>query len=643
MPAAGVDCVGLIENVEICVAKYGDTFLPLKEGMIFMQKKGTLSVNTENLMPIIKKWLYSDRDIFVRELVSNACDAISKLKKLADMGQANVPADEKFAVKVYVDKEKKELSFTDNGIGMTEDEVERYINQVAFSGAAEFIQRYEKSEKEGSSIIGHFGLGFYSAFMVSELVVIDTCSYQEGAKAVRWESDGSGEYEMADSARAERGTVITLKLSQEAEDLLNEAEISKILHKYCAFLPYPVFLRVSDDKEDAQPRQINDTQPLWLKAPSECTEEDYKAFYSKVFFDFNEPLFWIHLNVDYPFKLKGILYFPKLTKNMETMQGEIKLYNNQVYVADNIKEIIPEFMMLLKGVIDCPDMPLNVSRSFLQNDGTVKLISKHITKKVADKLTGLFNAERETYNQYWDDIGVFIKYGCMRDENFYDRMKECLIYKTTNKTFVTLTDYLGENHEKHENKVFYVTDTTQQAQYIELFKANGMSAVILEGVIDGPFINFMESKNPEVKFSRIDADLAQALCGADEGENIAPLCEAFKTLLNNENLEVKAQNIYAQVPALLLVEEMNRRMQDLSRYYNGMDVSQMFPSKYTLVLNTDSILIQTLASMEDGEKKTMLMQQIYDLAVLANGSLSSERMNAFIVRSTALMSEFANN
>ena len=565
-----------------------------------MDKKGTLSVNTENLMPIIKKWLYSDRDIFIREIVSNACDAISKLKKLVSMGEAVPDETEDYSVQVHIDKANRLLKVTDNGIGMTAEEVERYINQVAFSGAAEFIERYEQSEKEGATIIGHFGLGFYSAFMVSETVMIDTLSYQEGAQAVHWESDGSGEFSMTDSDRKERGTVITMKLSSEAEDFLNEAELAKVLHKYCAFLPYPVYLTADDDAAEAKPRKINDTDPLWLKAPSECTEEEYKAFYAKVFLDFNEPLFWIHLNVDYPFKLTGILYFPKLTKNLETLQGEIKLYNNQVYVADNIKEIIPEFMMLLKGVIDCPDMPLNVSRSFLQNDGTVKLISKHITKKVADKLTGMFQNERENYNRYWDDIGIFIKYGCMRDDAFYDRMKDCLIYKTIRDDFITLQDYLAENKDQNENKVFYVTDPVQQAQYIELFRQNNLNAVVLDAVIDGPFINFTESKNPEVKFARIDADLAQALCGAGEGEGTKELCEAFQAMIHQENTEVKARSIRTQAPAILLVEEMNRRMQDLSRYYNGMDMAQMFPTKYTLMLNTESELTACIPDEQNG-------------------------------------------
>lgn len=597
-----------------------------------MQEKGTLSVNTENLMPIIKKWLYSDRDIFLRELVSNACDAISKLNKIAALGQAD--AVEKPEVKVLPNAEKGTLTIEDNGIGMTADEIRKYINQVAFSGAAEFIEKYEKTGTDG--IIGHFGLGFYSAFMVSEKVTIDTLSYVEGATPMHWESDGSTEFTMQPGDKTGHGTVITLYLNEESKDFLTELELSSVLNKYCFFLPYPVLLgQLKEDKPEY--RQINDTMPLWLKSPSECTDEEYKDFYRKVFNDYNEPLFWIHLNVEYPFRLKGILYFPRLTQNLET-QGQIKLYNNQVFVADNIKEVIPEFLMLLKGVLDCPDMPLNVSRSFLQNDGTVRKLSAHITKKVADRLSGMFQNERETYNGYWNDIGVFIKYGCIRDEKFYDRMKDCIVYRTMQQEYLTLGDYLAYAIGKHENKVFYVTNDIQQAQYIKLFNDNDLKCVMLDGVVDGPFISFIESKNPDVKFARIDSDLGALLSGDEE----TALCTAFSTLLGDENTTVKAGAIASDMPAMLLLDEENRRMQDMSRYYSGMNMQDMFPSKYTLLLNSSSKLIKRLEAMEDGQDKTMVMHQVYDLASLANVPLTPERMSEFLQRSTLLLDKLTS-
>ena len=598
-----------------------------------MQQKGNLSVNTENLMPIIKKWLYSDRDIFLRELVSNACDAISKLNKIASLGQAQ--AIEKPEVKITPDATSNTLVIEDNGIGMTAQEIMKYINQVAFSGAAEFIEKYEKSGTDG--IIGHFGLGFYSAFMVSDRVEIDTLSYLEGEKAVHWESDGTVEYTMAEGTRTTPGTTITLHLNDESSDFLTDAELSKVLNKYCFFLPYPILLGTVKD-EKCEYRQINDTDPLWNKSASQCTDEEYRDFYRKVFFDYNEPLFWIHLNVEYPFRLKGILYFPKLTQNIDTMQGQIKLYNNQVFVADNIKEVIPEFLMLLKGVIDCPDMPLNVSRSFLQNDRTVRSISNHITKKVADRLCAMFADERDKYNEYWNDIGLFIKYGCMKDDKFYDRTKDCLIFRTMQDEYMTLADYLEYAKEKHENKVYYVTNEIQQAQYIKLFNDNDIKCVLLDGVIDPPFVNFMESKHSGVRFMRIDSDLGSLM-----GESIGydGLCGEFSAMLEDKNTTVKAGSLASNMPALLLLDEDNRRMQDMSRYYSGMNMQDMFPGKYTLTLNTDSELVKNLNTMAPSEDKTLIMRQIYDLASLANVPLTPDRMSEFLQRSTLILDKLA--
>lgn len=597
------------------------------------QQKGNLSVNTENLMPIIKKWLYSDRDIFLRELVSNACDAISKLNKIASLGEAK-PV-EKPEVRVLPDAEAGTITVEDNGIGMTAEEIEKYINQVAFSGAAEFMQKYEKTGADG--IIGHFGLGFYSAFMVSDSVEIDTLSYQEGAEPVHWESDGTVEYTMSQGRRETPGTVITLHIAQDCREFLDSAELAKILNKYCFFLPYPVLLgEKKDGKTDF--RQINDTDPLWNKPASECTDEQYREFYRKVFYDYNDPLFWIHLNVEYPFRLKGILYFPKLTQNIDTMQGQIKLYNNQVFVADNIKEVIPEFLMLLKGVIDCPDMPLNVSRSFLQNDATVRRISAHITKKVADRLTGMFESERDKYNEYWNDIGLFIKYGCMKDEKFYDRMKDCIIYKTVQGDYLTLDDYLADAKDSHENKVYYVTNEIQQAQYIKLFNQHDIDCVLLDGPVDGPFISFIESKRQGVTFTRIDSDLG-ALLGESAGFD--GLCGEFTAMLDDANTTVKAGSIASDMPALLLLDEQNRRMQDMSRYYSGLNMEGMFPGKYTLTLNTNSELIKKLGLMAPGEEKTLIMHQVYDLAALANVPLTPERMTEFLKRSTQVLDKLA--
>ncbi len=591
-----------------------------------MQEKGTLSVNTENLMPIIKKWLYSDKDIFLRELVSNACDAISKLDKLASMGQASMPQSAK--VEIKADKDGGTLTVSDNGLGMTADEVRKYINQVAFSGAYDFLEKFEE-QSDAHDIIGHFGLGFYSAFMVAEKVVIETLSYQPGAEAVRWESDGSSEYELSSGSRTVPGTDIILYIDGDSKEFLEEARLRSVLLKYCAFLPRPVFL--CGEKEE----QINDCSPLWLKKPAECTPEEYKAFYSKVFADFSEPLFWIHLNVDYPFNLKGILYFPRLSGRMDNMQGEIKLYNNQVYVADNIKEVIPEFLMLLKGVIDCPDMPLNVSRSFLQNDGTLKKIRDHITKKVSDRLCGMFDSSREEYEKCWPDIGVFIKYGCMREEKFCERIYNDVIFSDINGDYYTLSEFIDKYAP--DKKIYYVTNPVQQAGYISLFKENGLSAVILDGVIDQPFVNFLESKEQGLTMARIDADIANSLKGEAQGD-YSSLCAQFKAIAG-ENTEVSAQPLKAGPPAILLTDEQTRRFRDMSKYY-GIGMENAMPGKHTLVLNSQSELIQAMDHLE-ADKRQALAEQLYDLAYMTSEPLTGERMDAFLKRSAALLEELA--
>ena len=599
-------------------------------------EKGQLRVNTENLLPIIKKWLYSDRDIFLRELVSNAVDAITKLKKINGIGLVDITDD--FRVDVTVDKENKQIVVEDNGIGMTRDEVDEYINQVAFSGAVDFVNKYCDNE-DAEGIIGHFGLGFYSAFMVADSVEIDTLSYVEGAEPVHWYSDGGSEYEISPGKREKRGTRIMLHLSAESADVADEAE--QILAKYCAFLPEPIFLH-DDNDENKEDNQINDTEPLWNKAPSECTEEEYKAFYHKVFADISDPLFWIHLNVDYPFNLKGILYFPRLNQEMHGIEGQIKLYNNQVYVADNIKEVIPEYLLLLKGVIDCPDLPLNVSRSFLQNDGFVGKISAHITKKVADRLTGLFNTERETYQKYWDDINPFIKYGCMRDDKFYDRVSPCLLLKTIQGNYLTIDEYLELNKEKHENKIYYVNDLEQQAQYMDLFNQNDLSAVILNTVIDSAFLQMIESKREGVKFIRIDAALADALkseaVSEISEEKKSDITEMFRNAASDQNLEVKFEALQdGGISAMLLVDELDRRMQDFARMYGDKAAEWMgkMPVKRTLVVNTSSKLIEKLAVTKD----EVLCAQIYDLALLMHGSLKPEQLKAFITRTNNLLAD----
>ena len=569
--------------------------------------KGNISVDSENLFPIIKKWLYSDKDIFLRELVSNGCDAVTKLKKLVGIGEAKIEEDPHFNVTVSVFKKAKKLVISDNGIGMTAEEIDKYINQIAFSGASDFLAKYKDEDDKNSQIIGHFGLGFYSAFMVADSVEIDSLSYREGAKSAKWICDGTMEYEMSDGERTERGTTITLNIAEDSLDFLEEYKIREILHKYCAFLPTEVYLvdaeaeekepekdENGNDKEKEAPKPINTTTPLWMKKPSECSDEEYKEFYRNVFMDFNEPLFWIHLNVDYPFNLKGILYFPKINHEFSGMEGQIKLYNNQVFVADNVKEVIPEFLMLLKGVIDCPDLPLNVSRSFLQNDGYVKKISNHITKKVADKLSGLFKNDRENYDKYWDDINVFIKYGCLRDEKFYEKIKDIIIYKNLDGKYITLDEYLDGKDKKD---VYYVSDEKQQAQYINMFKEQGLDAVILPAVMDTHFISFLEMKS-DVKFHRIDSALSETADeeNGDEEKNKS-LAEKFKTELNDDNLKIEVKALKNNtIPAVILLGEQSRRMQEMYRSYGQQmaGMANMFHDEFTLVLNSNNELIQKL-------------------------------------------------
>ncbi|HEY9059786.1 MAG TPA: molecular chaperone HtpG [Pseudobacteroides sp.] len=624
-----------------------------------MHESGSISINTENIFPIIKKWLYSEKDIFVRELVSNSSDAISKLKKLSAIGEADLDGDDNWQIKVVINKEDKTMQIIDNGIGMTFEEVGKYINQIAFSGAKDFLEKYKDKTDEGQ-IIGHFGLGFYSSFMVSDKVQIDTLSYKKDEKAVRWVSTGGIDYEIGESDRTSRGTTVTLFLAEDSLEFLESYKVREILEKYFSFLPYEVYFdsieepseeakEADKDKEEKELKPINDTSPLWLKNPKDCTDEEYKEFYRKVFHDFNEPLFWIHLNMDYPFNLKGILYFPKLKHEFETMEGQIKLYYNQVFVADNIKEVIPEFLMLLKGVLDCPDLPLNVSRSFLQNDGYVNKISTHINKKVADKLTSIYENDRENYNKYWDDINPFVKYGCIREGKFYDRVKDIVIYKTTNGDYVSQKEYLERNKEKHENKIFYVSDERQQAQYIKLFKDNAMEAVILSTMIDNHFISFLESKQTEVKFLRIDSDLSESLKEKEENvdENASKeLQESFERLfkdaLGNDKLKLKVESLKAaSVPGMILLDEHSRRMQEMSARFGGFDMSHMFGNEETLVLNKNNDLIKKVINIKDKDERKdevkLICEHIYDLAMMSHKQLSADAMTKFIERSNMLL------
>lgn len=663
-----------------------------------MAKTGSLSINSENIFPIIKKWLYSDHDIFYRELVSNGCDAITKLKKLALMGEYEEPENPEYKVLVTVNPTDKTIKIEDNGLGMTEEEVEEYINQIAFSGAQDFLNKYKDKAGE-DQIIGHFGLGFYSAFMVADRVMIDTLSYKEGTKAVHWESDGGTEFEMTDGEKEGHGTVITLFLNDDSTEFSNEYRAREVLQKYCAFMPVEIYLNdetrepmletiekdelletdvivetileaaeteerenedgtkeiveISPAKEkykiEQRPVPVNDTNPLWNKHPNECTDEEYKDFYRKVFMDYKEPLFWIHLNMDYPFNLKGILYFPKINMEYESIEGKIKLFNNQVFIADNIKEVIPEFLMLLKGTIDCPDLPLNVSRSALQNDGFVKKISDYITKKVADKLSGMCKTDRENYEKYWDDINPFIKFGCLKDEKFADKMNDYIIFKNLDGKYLTLKDCLEKNKENgHENQIFYVTDEKEQSQYINMFKDGGLDAVFLTQAIDNPFMSQLEYKNEGVKFLRIDADVNETFkendADADEAakeqekKNADTLTEVFKAALGMDNLEVNVEKLKNEgIASMITVSEESRRMQEMMRMYSGGTGMDMFPVAETLVLNANNSLVKYVLNNKDAANTGKICEQLYDLAKLAHGSLTPERMTKFIARSSEIM------
>ena len=658
-----------------------------------MAKQGSLSINSENIFPIIKKWLYSDHDIFIRELVSNGCDAVTKLKKLSVMGEFEEADDEKYKVEVRINPTDKTLTFIDNGIGMTEDEVDEYINQIAFSGAAAFMEQY-KDKASDEQIIGHFGLGFYSAFMVADEVHIDTLSYTEGAQPVHWSCDGGTEYDIQEGNKNTIGTEITLFLNEDCLEFANEYRMREILEKYCSFMPVHIYLskanapqeyetideaELRDDdvvvehiheeakteekenengekevvevspakdkvKINKRPVSISDINPLWMKHPNECTDDDYKEFYRKVFMDYKEPLFWIHLNMDYPFNLKGILYFPKINTEYESIEGTIKLYNNQVFVADNIKEVIPEFLLLLKGVIDCPDLPLNVSRSALQNDGFVKKISEYITKKVGDKLSGMYKTDKENYEKYWDDINPFIKFGCLKDEKFYEKMKDFIIFKNLDGKYLTLQECLDENKEHHENTVFYVTDETEQSQYINMFKEEGIDAVILTHNIDQPFVTHLEGKNENLKFQRIDADLSDSFkeeTSEDELKEITEtLSDVFKKALNNDKLNIKVEKLKnASISSMITLSEQDRRMQDMMKMYNmyGMDPSMFGANGQTLVLNANNDLVKYIVDHKDGENTPVFCEQLYDLALLSHAPLTPEQMTNFIARSNKIM------
>ena len=690
-------------------------------------ERGSLSINSENIFPIIKKWLYSDHDIFIRELISNGADAITKLKKLEIMGEADIPEDNHYKILVTVNPEEKTITFTDNGIGMTADEVKEYINQIAFSGAKKFIETY-KDKTNDDQIIGHFGLGFYSAFMVADKVTINTLSWQKDATPVFWESEGGTEFEMGEGDRSERGTEITLHLNDESYEFSNEYRVKEVLNKYCSFMPVEIYFRNANDpieeeedevitttvdedgkaveeagsdkedktddkKEDKKPKPINVTVPLWTKHPNECTEEEYKNFYREVFHDYKEPLFWIHLNMDYPFNLKGILYFPKINTEYDSIEGVIKLYNNQVFIADNIKEVIPEFLMLLKGVIDCPDLPLNVSRSALQNDGFVNKISDYITKKVADKLTGMYKVERENYDKFWDDISPFIKFGCLKDDKFSDKMKDYIIYKNLEGKYISLEEYVeaakskasedkkedvkdekkkdedlkdekateeektsqdadadadeaDEVKEDEKTVVYYVTDEKQQSQYINMFKDAGLDALILQHNIDQPFITHVEYKNQSVRFQRIDADLTDGFKDETKKKdkkilknNTEAMTKLFRKVLGKEKLEIKVERLKNdKVSSVITLSEESRRMQDMMRMYNmsGMDASA-FGGGETLVLNANHKLVEYIITNEKSEHTPMICEQLYDLALLSHKPLEPEAMTKFIQRSNEIM------
>ncbi|MBQ8229476.1 MAG: molecular chaperone HtpG [Clostridia bacterium] len=608
-----------------------------------MNKQGKIKISSENMMPIIKKWLYSDKDIFLREIVANGVDAITKHKKLVDMGEAQ--KDEKaYKLTVSVDETAKTLTVEDNGIGMTAEEVEKYITQIAFSGAEDFLQKYEKASGDG--IIGHFGLGFYSAYMVSENVEIYTKSYKD-EPAVKWESDGNSTYKLSETDKSERGTKIVMNIAEGEEEFLKEYRIRELLRKYCSFMPFDIYLNPKGDDTD---KPINNTAPLYLKDPKECTDEEYKNFYRDTFMDFNEPLFWIHLNMEYPFRLKGILYFPQVKKQQVQLEkGQVKLYCNQVFIADNIKEVIPEFLMLLNGVIDCPDIPLNVSRSFLQNDKQVQKISKHIIKKVADKLTSLFKTDREHYEKCWKDISTFIKFGCLKEEEFYEKVKDILIFKNLNGEYKPVNDFLGEEISEEDSKngvqpkaVYYVSDEAQQAQYIAMFKDSGLDAIMCDTLIDPHFISYIEYKNPKkCRFVRIDADIDGALksgetVGEDEQKE---LIEAFKKHLVNQEISVKAERFKSgKIPAVVNVEEFMRRMSEMNGFY-GMDETD--PTKNaTLVLNLTNPVVSGLLRQSE-EKQKMIVNQIYYLAMLSYKKLSPEELSDFVDKSTAMLFDYS--
>ncbi len=666
-----------------------------------MAKKGSLSISSENIFPVIKKWLYSDHDIFYRELISNGCDAITKLKKLELMGEYEKPEDFEYKIQVTVNPNEKTITFTDNGLGMTEEEVDEYINQIAFSGAQDFLNKYKDKANE-DQIIGHFGLGFYSAFMVADKVTIDSRSYKKDAKPVHWESEGGTEFEMGEGTKEEQGTTIVLYLNEDSTEFSNEYRAREVIEKYCGFMPVPIFLdnaaegpqyetiekdqltdkdtiietiveeakteekenekgeketvEVSPAKEKykilKRPVALNDVSPLWNKHPNECTEEEYKAFYRKVFMDYKEPLFWIHLNMDYPFNLKGILYFPKINTEYDSLEGTIKLYNNQVFIADNIKEVIPEFLMLLKGVIDCPDLPLNVSRSALQNDGFVKKISDYITKKVADKLSGMCKTDRENYEKYWDDISPFIKFGCLKDEKFEEKMKDYILFKDLDGKYLTLQDCLDNAKEKHENVIYYVTDEKEQSQYINMFRKEGLDAVYMGHSIDSPFIGQLEQKHEGLKFLRIDADVTDTFKEEVKEEDAETfkadaqkLTDTFKKALANDKLEIKVEKLKdGQLASMITVSEENRRMQDMMKMYNmyGMDPSMFGSVGETLVLNANNKLVQYVLAHEEGDLTEKICRQLYDMASLSHGSLTPERMTQFIARSNEIMMEMVD-
>ena len=634
-------------------------------------EKGSLSINSENIFPIIKKWLYSDHDIFYRELVSNGCDAITKLKKLSLMSEVELDEDEKFKLDVIVDSNEKTIKVIDNGIGMTADEVKEYINQIAFSGAEAFLEKYKDKTNE-DQIIGHFGLGFYSAFMVADKVTIDTLSWQKGATAVHWESEGGTEFEMSDSDKTTRGTEITLYLNEDSYEFCNEYRAREVLTKYCSFMPVEIYLtnaaaakeeeveEVVDDsakvvdeetpvpEEKKGPTPINETVPLWAKHPNECTDEEYREFYTKVFHDYKEPLFWIHLNMDYPFNLKGILYFPKINTEYDSIEGTIKLYNNQVFIADNIKEVIPEFLMLLKGTIDCPDLPLNVSRSALQNDGFVKKISDYITKKVADKLSGMYKTDRENYEKYWEDISPFIKFGCLKDTKFEEKMRDYIIFKNLDGKYISLNEYNKDFEASKDNKkiIYYVTDEQQQSQYINMFKDANLDAVILKHNIDQPFITSLEQRDDTIKFQRIDSDVTDSfkedVNEADEEEmkkEAEALTELFRKVLNEEKLDVKVEKLKNEnVSSMVTLSEESRRMQDMMKMYNmgGMDPS-MFGTPETLILNSNNKLVQYVFKNKDSDDVNIVCEQLFDLAMISHKPLQPEKMTKFIERSNKIL------